>query len=411
VNSATPTKSLPRFILHLDMDAFYASVEVRENPEWQGKPVIVGYPGGRGVVSTCSYEARKFGVHSAMPSVTAKRLCPDAIWTHGRMGLYSEISRSIRKVMDDFSPTVEPLSIDEAFLDLTGIASDWQQAESIARDLQQRIFQQERLTSSVGVAQNKFLAKLASDMDKPNGITVMKPGDMEHKLWPLPVRRLWGVGPKMEERLQKVGIHIVRDLLDISRQRLEDKIGERATTHLRHLARGEDHRPVSTEHERKSISEERTYGEDLKDPDLIERALLQRAEGVSRALRRKHLETQTVQIKVRAGDFSTWTRAATLPRPTDLAEPIFMAAKELYEKDNRLGKRGVRLLGVGATNLVERGSGQALLFEDEQTALSRRRAKAIDAVREKIGEKAITRARLLEKREEPEEASSLPAVD
>lgn len=393
------------------MDAFYASVEVRENPEWKGKPVIVGHPGGRGVVSTCSYEARKFGVHSAMPSVTAKRLCPDAIWTHGRMGLYSEISRSIRKVMDDFSPVVEPLSIDEAFLDLTGIASNWKQAESIARDLQREIHNKERLTGSVGVAQNKFLAKIASDMDKPNGITVVKPTDIEHKLWPLPIRRLWGVGPKMEERLHAIGIRIVRDLLDISRQRLEDKIGERATTHLRHLARGEDKRPVSGEHARKSISEERTYGEDLKDPDLIERALLQRAEGVSRTLRRKQLETQTVQVKVRTGDFSTWTRAVTLPRPTDLAEPIFEAARQLFAKNDQRKGRGIRLLGIGTTNLIERGSGQALLFEDDETILSKRRARAIDAVREKIGEKAITRARLLKNPKESEEASSLPAVD
>jgi len=404
---------LPRRVMHLDMDAFYAAIEIRDRPELAGKPVIVGYPGGRGVVTTCSYEARAFGVHSAMPSVTARRLCPNAIWTPGRMGVYVKVSRRIRRLMHDVSPRVEPLSIDEAFLDLTGIVRTWDEAVDTARRLKARIREEEGITGSVGLSENKFLAKVASDMEKPDGLTLLPRAAVPAKLWPRSVRTLWGVGPKMEIRLRELGISKVGQLVDVPERRLADALGPRAATHLRRLARGEDDRPVVGGHSRKSVSEERTYGTNLRDPDRIERALLERSEGVSRTLREKGLETQTVQLKVRTGDFTTWTRAVTLERPTDLAEPIYGAAKALFETRIRLGGHGVRLLGVGATHLVPRGRGQALLFEDDETVLSKRRARAIDAVREQLGDRAITRARLVTPpdKDPDDEASSLPAVD
>ena len=407
-----------RVILHLDMDAFYAAVEVREAPDLAGKPLIIGHRGRRGVVSTCSYEARKYGVHSAMPSIRAERLCPDAVWLSGRMSLYSEVSREIRRIMNDYSPLVEPLSIDEAFIDLTGIATDLKGAIVTAQELRVRIRDEQRLTASVGVAPNKFLAKLASDMDKPDGLTVIAMEDLPVKVWPLPVERLWGVGPKTAQRLREAGINRIGDLIEYDAGLLGARIGTNSANHLRALAQGDDDRPVVSERRPKSISEERTYGEDLVDPDEVDRAMLARSEGVARQLRRQGIVAHTVHLKVRTGDFTTWTRSHTLPSPTDLAEPIVQAARELFRDRIRLTGRGVRLLGVGVSGLKPARSVQGSLFEAPTDERARKMARAADAVREKLGEKAVTRARLLRKpRRDPdeddpaEEASSLPSVD
>jgi len=409
---------MERVILHLDMDAFYAAVEVRDRPELAGKPVIIGHRGRRGVVSTCSYEAREYGVHSAMPSVRAERLCPDGIWLAGRMSEYVKISREIRGTMRDYSPLIEPLSIDEAFIDLTGIAANLAAGAETARELKLRIRDEQRLTASVGVAPNKFLAKLASDMDKPDGLTVISMDDIARKVWPLPVERLWGVGPRTAERLREGGITTIGRLLEHDPSRLEARLGANAASHLRALARGDDDRPVTSERRHKSISEERTYGEDLDHPEDIDRAMLARAEGVARQLRRQGIVAHTVHLKVRAGDFTTWTRSHTLPSPTDLAEPIVEAARRLFRARIRLEGRGVRLLGVGVSGLEPARSGQGSLFEAPAEERARKMARAADAVREKMGEKALTRARLLRKRgrrsdedESPDEASSLPSVD
>jgi nucleotidyltransferase/DNA polymerase involved in DNA repair len=409
---------MERVILHLDMDAFYAAVEVRERPELAGKPVIVGHRGRRGVVSTCSYEARKYGVHSAMPSVRAERLCPDGIWVPGRMSLYVKISREIRRIMQEFSPLMEPLSIDEAFIDLTGIAASLEAGVDTARELRRRIRDEQGLTASVGVAPNKFLAKLASDMDKPDGLTVISMEDLAGKVWPLPVERLWGVGPRTAQRLRAGGIDTIGRLVEHDPSLLEARLGANAANHLRALGRGEDDRPVSSERRHKSISEERTYGEDLTDPEDIDRAMLARAVGVARQLRRQGIVARTVHIKVRTGDFTTWTRSHTLPSRTDLPEPIVEAARRLFRERIRLAGRGVRLLGVGVSGLEPARSGQGSLFEAPTEERARKLARAADAVREKLGEKALTRARLLEKpgrrsdeHESPEEASSLPSVD
>jgi DNA polymerase-4 len=405
-----------RVILHLDMDAFYAAVEVREDPSLAGLPLIVGHRGRRGVVSTCSYEARRFGVRSAMPSIVAERLCPNARWVRGRMELYAAVSQEIRRILDRYSPQVEPLSIDEAFLDLTGIVTDLAGGAERGRRLKREILDAQRLTASVGVAPNKFLAKVASDLEKPDGLVVLPPAALPARLWPLPATRLWGVGPETAKQLRGAGIERIGDLLHAPEARLVRVVGAAGAARLRALARGEDDRPVVAERAARSISEERTYAEDLTDPRQIDRALLARAEGVGRQLRRQGLVGRTVHLKVRDGDFNTWTRALTLPAPTDLAETIVAAARRLLGERIRLGATGVRLLGVGASGLAAADSGQARLFEDPDLMRLRRAARASDAVRSRLGENAMTRARLLRSPrrgagDEPPESSSLPSVD
>lgn len=404
------------------MDAFYAAIEVRENPSLTGRPVIVGHRGRRGVVTTCSYEARRFGVRSAMPSVTAERLCPQAVWLPGRMDLYVDVSRRLRDILDRHSPVVEPVSIDEAFLDLTGLARDVADGGRIAATIKAEIHERERLTASAGVAPNKFLAKVASDLEKPDGLVVFPIEAVASRLWPLPVERLWGVGPKTAERLRSDGLLTVGDLLRVPEDRLARLVGEGSATHFRALARGEDDRKVESGHEAKSVSEERTWGEDLRTPEDIDRALLARADGVARDLRRQGLRARTVHIKVRTGeDFETVTRAKTLAEPTDLAETILAAARELFRDRISLRGRGVRLLGVGASGLEAADSGQGSLFVDESAERRRKLAQTADEIREKFGRAALERARLLKPKKSAEggadddedisEASSLPSID
>jgi nucleotidyltransferase/DNA polymerase involved in DNA repair len=399
----------PRVVLHVDMDAFYAAVEVRENPELAGKPLIIGHEGRRGVVSTCSYEARKFGVRSAMPSVVAARLCPDAVWLPGRMELYIAVSATLRRIFDEQAPVVEPLSIDEAFLDVTGLARDLAGGAAIARVVKDRIRAEQRLTASVGVAPNKFLAKLASDLEKPDGLVVFPKEDVARRLWPLPVERLWGVGPKSAEVLHRAGLRTIGDIAAVSEPGLAALVGPRAGAHLSGLARGDDDRPVSAGRESKSISEERTYADDLTDAREIDRELLARTEGVARSLRRHGLLARTVHLKVRTGDFETSTRALTLHEPTDLAEPLIEGVRALFRDRIELDGRGIRLLGIGVSGLTATGSVPAALFADPATERSRKLAAASDAVNDKLGEDVMTRASLL--RRKSREASSLPTVD
>ncbi|HYV85456.1 MAG TPA: DNA polymerase IV [Patescibacteria group bacterium] len=404
-----PAAPAGRVILHLDMDAFYAAIEVLDDPGLAGKPIIVGHRGRRGVVSTCSYEARRYGVHSAMPSVTAERLCPQATWLPVRMDRYVEVSRRLRLVFEEATPIVEPLSIDEAFLDLTGVAREGrpvatlEDGRRVARWLKDRIREREGLSASVGVAPNKYLAKVASDLEKPDGLVVLPLEAIPSRLWPLPVTRLWGVGPKTAARLVAAGLRTIGDVARQPLGRLVELAGESWGGHLRELAHGRDDRPVDVSRAAKSISEERTYAEDLVDPDQIDRALLARAEGVARELRREKLVARTVHLKVRTGDFTTWTRARTLPAPTDLTEAIVGAARDLLRERIRLGRRGVRLLGVGVDGLLPaaaRGgaaftAAQGGLFSDPADERARRSARVADAVRERMGEESITRARLL----------------
>jgi len=350
--------SRDRVILHVDMDAFYAAIEVRENPELAGKPLIIGHRGRRGVVSTCSYEARRFGVRSAMPSVTAERLCPQATWLPGRMDLYVGVSRQIRTLFDDFTPLVEPVSIDEAFLDLTGIAQHLESARQQAEEIKRRIRREHGITASIGVAPNKFLAKVASDLDKPDGLVLIASVDVPRILWPLPIERLWGVGPKTAERLHKRQFHSVGDIVRLPESLLRSCVGASMATHLRALAHGQDDRPVEAGHEAKSISEERTYASDLTDADDIDRALLQRSEGISQELRKQKLVARTLHLKVRTGDFTTWTRSQTLREPTDMTEILVQAARQLFSQRIDLGESGVRLLGLGVSGLEPAAASQ-----------------------------------------------------
>jgi nucleotidyltransferase/DNA polymerase involved in DNA repair len=405
------------------MDAFYAAVEVREDPSLAGKPLVIGHRGKRGVVSTCSYEARRFGVHSAMPSVVAERLCPGAVWLPGRMALYVEVSHRIREILERHSPLVEPLSIDEAFLDLTGIARDLADGRRIAAEIKREIRERERLTGSAGVAPNKFLAKVASDLEKPDGLVVFPLEEVPSRLWPLPVERLWGVGPKTAERLRVHGLLTIADLANAPADRLARILGESSAEHLLALAHGRDDRAVVPGREAKSISEERTYGDDLTRPADVDKALLARSDGVARELRHQGLVARTVHLKVRTGDFETVTRSKTLSEPTDLAEVVLAAARELFRDRVVLADRGVRLLGVGVSGLEPTGAGQAALFADERQEKLKSLARAADEIREKFGKAALARARLLpppraegEEGEEGEEggaaeASSLPSVD
>src|SRR5439155_7141135 len=287
-------------ILHVDMDAFYASVEQRDRPELRGLPVIVGGSAeGRGVVCAASYEARKFGVHSAMPAVTARRLCPQGIFLPPRMEHYAQISRQIREIFQSFTPLIEPLSLDEAFLDVRGCEGLFGSAPEIARKIKERVRAETELTASVGVAANKFLAKLASDLKKPDGLVVIEPTQVEAILAPLPVGRIWGVGAKGEKRLHALGIRTIGQLAALPEQVLVDHFGDNGR-HLWRLARGIDDRQVVPDEEAKSISTETTFARDIGDRDVLRSWLLDLVEHLGRRLRRVGVHARTIELKVRS---------------------------------------------------------------------------------------------------------------
>jgi DNA polymerase-4 len=367
----------------------------------RGKPVIVGgLPGGRGVVCTASYEARKFGVHSGSPSTQAARLCPQAIWREPRMARYAQKSREVRAVFARYTDLIEPLSLDEAFLDLTGSQRLFGPAETIARRIKGEILRDTKLVASVGLAQNKSLAKIASDIRKPDAFVVVPPGAEEAAkfLAPLPVGRLWGVGPKTEERLREWGLRTIGDVARISTELLARRLGRTGAEELQALARGEDDRPVVSEDAPQSIGRENTFAEDIYEEAELERELLAFAEDVATRLRARGLQAGGVTLKVRFGDFTTLTRAEQLDEPSDLAETLHAVAVELLRaKAGRQG-RGVRLIGLTATRLAPRAQAPATLFPDEKAIRQRRVAETLDRLRERFGDEAVTRARLLEGR-------------
>ncbi len=377
-----------RTILHLDMDAFYAAVEQRDRPELRGKPVIVGADPkggrGRGVVSTASYEARRFGVGSAMPIAQAWRLCPQGVYVPVDMAKYARVSKQVMALLRDVTDLVEPLSIDEAFLDVTGRRRALGDGETIARLLKRRIRETTQLTASVGVATCKLVAKIASDLKKPDGLVVVAPGDEASFLAPLPVRKLWGVGPKMEEQFVKAGVHTIGELAALDPSRLERRLGTHGLD-LRRLARGEDDRPVVAEpHEAKSVGQEHTYDEDTADRARLRATLLELADGVARRLRQAGLRARTVTLKYRDEDFTTLTRAHTLEAPTDAGERLFATASTLFERVH--GRRRVRLLGIYASHFEEQA--QRGLFEDPPSPADTLR----DAVAAKFGKGVLVRA-------------------
>lgn len=376
-----------RRILHVDMDAFFASVEQRDHPEWRGKPVIVGAsPDRRGVVCAASYEARKFGVRSAMPSRTAGRLCPTGIFVPPDFTRYSAASDQIMAILRDVSPLVEPLSIDEAFLDISAAAPDIRAAATLARDLKARIRERVSLTASIGVAPNKFLAKLASDLHKPDGLTVIPEEEKIAFLRPLPVSRIWGVGPKTEAALQEIGIRTIADIQDF-RGDLRRLLGGYAED-LRALAFGDDERPVETAHERKSISSEETFDRDTRSTALIRQTVLAQAAEVATALREKRLAGRTVHIKLRFADFTTLTRQKKLGHATQDETEIFRVAWALLERQRGTGK-AVRLVGTGVASLEPEGL-QPDLF-DENARRRDRLARAADAINTRFGPGSVRR--------------------
>jgi DNA polymerase-4 len=347
-------------ILDRPLDTFYTAVEVLENPDLEGKPVLVGgRPEERGVVAAASYPARAFGVRSAMPMHRALQLCPQAIVLPPQHSLYRGYSRRVMEILRQTSPLVEQVSIDEAYLDLTGQVTDWERAVDIARDLQSRVKDGVGLSASVGVATNKLLAKVASDHDKPGGLTVVRPGEEAGFLAPLPVRVLWGVGPVTERRLAALGVTLVGRLVQLPEEELRARFGQHGVAMARQ-ARGIDERPVVTEHRRKSVSQERTFAHDLKDVERLRRQLWQLSQGVARRLRKAELAASTVAIKLRYADFTTLNRQMKLAVPTDDERTIYQAAVTLLKRAWQHG-RPVRLLGVMVRNLSS-PAGQLPLF-------------------------------------------------
>ncbi|MGE5551899.1 MAG: DNA polymerase IV [Bacteroidota bacterium] len=387
-----------RWIIHLDMDAFYAAVEQRDRPDLRGKPVIVGGPpGARGVVSTCSYEARRYGVRSAMPLREAAGRCPDGIFVPVRMARYVEVSRQVFAILDQYSPLVEPLSLDEAFLDVTGCEMLFGPAVCIARQLVVRVQKEIGLSASVGVAPNKFLAKVASDLRKPGGFVVVRHGEEESFLAELPVSRLWGVGPKTEDYLRRIGIRTIAALRAMPREALAAALGESGIL-LYDLCRGVDERPVAPCESAKSIGQEVTFQHDTDDRDYLAGTLLLLSDRVARRARKAGVYGRTVVLKLRDLDFVTVTRRRTLDRPTDREETIYTTAKELAEALN-WGRKKVRLIGVSLTNITDASMGRqgALFGEANEGEKLDRLHRAVDAVRERYGESAIQRAGSLRK--------------
>ena len=393
-------------IIHCDLDAFFAAVEQRDRPELRGRPVIVGADPrggrGRGVVSTASYEARRFGVGSAMPISQAYRLCPQGVYLPVNMEKYGAVSRQVLEVLRRYTDELEPISIDEAFLDVTGSLRAFGDGETIARRLKTDIVRETSLTASVGVATSKLVAKIASDLRKPDGLVVVPPGGETAFLAPLPVRRLWGVGPKMEESLATLGIATIGDLARLPPERLERRLGSHGLDLLQ-LARGIDERPVEGGGEAKSLGQEHTYGEDTADRARLRATLLDLADGVARRLRAHGLRGRTVTLKYRDETFHTVTHAETLVHPIDSGDTLFEVASRLFKQVH--GARKVRLLGIYVSGFASEP--QLELFPAEPSKADQLR----DRVEARFGEGSLTRASLLGRRERrhPEAEPAPPA--
>ena len=341
-----------RQIIHADFDAFYASVEQLDNPELRGKPVVVGgSPDDRGVVASASYEARRFGVRSAMPMRTALRLCPEAVRQPPDFERYREVSRRVMAIFREVTPLVEPLSLDEAFLDVTASVAPGRDAGDIARGLRQRVREELGLVISVGVATSKSVAKIASDIDKPDGFKLVQPGSEREFLSPLPVGRLWGVGPKRVKQLNDEGIHTIGELA-VQPEEWFTRIFGKTGAHIRSLAVGEDDSEVSSERETKSISAETTFSNDTGDREALQEMVSRLSQEVAGGLRGKALRGRTVKLKLRLSDFTTFTRQRTLPEPVETSEEIARAAGALLDAE-LAPQRRFRLIGVGLSGFDE----------------------------------------------------------
>lgn len=385
-----------RSILHVDMDAFYASVEQRDNPELRGKPVVVGGGMNRGVVAAASYESRVFGIRSAMPMVEARRRCPNLCRVAPRMSHYQNVSRQIFAIFREFTPLVEGLSLDEAFLDVTSSLRLFGPGHDIAQAIKTRIHEQTKLTASVGVAENKLVAKIASDLDKPDGLVVISSDDVHARLDPLPVEVIPGIGKETLARLQRIDIRTIADLRQAPNRDLEPIFG-RFTQNTRDRAGGIDDRPVVPARAEKSISAEETYDKDLSERHDMERQLLRLTERTSSRLRKAGVAAGTVQVKIRQADFQTFTRQKRLRPPGNGTDEIFELARELLRAwlaDNPDAR--IRLLGVGGNNLAPAGQGD--LFTGRESAPGTDVDRAVDEIRDRFGGASVSRARTLERR-------------
>jgi DNA polymerase-4 len=378
------------------MDAFYPSVEVLDNPELKGKPVIVGGSKQRGVVSSASYEARKFGVHSAQPMATAIRLCPNGIVMPVRMLRYKEVSEQVFKIFDLFTPLVEPLSIDEAFLNVTASTRLFGPPIEIAKKIKQMVVEKTGLTISAGVAPSKFVAKIASDMEKPDGLTVVHADKVREFLDPLPIEKMWGVGKVTQQALSRLRIQTFKDLSLVPVEVLEKKFGKHGI-HMHQLSMGIDGRDVVTEHEIKSIGHEDTFSEDILRLDLAKKELLSLANRVARRMRRHGVEGKTITLKVKYHDFVRITRSVTRYQYTNDSADIYSNICSLLKKTS-VGKRPVRLLGISLSNLTDIGSGRQLsLFSHHESNEKRRELnKTLDSVLDKFGSKGIRPGSLID---------------
>lgn len=381
-----------RWIMHVDMDAFFASVEQRDDPALQGKPVIVCGKSRRSVVATASYEARAFGVHSAMPLSQAKRLCPHGCFIAPHFEAYREASDAIHQVMLHYADAYEPISLDEAFLDISGMGSQYPTLGSIGRAIKEEIRSAVQLTASVGIAPNKFLAKMASDMNKPDGLCIIPYGREQEVLAPLPVRRLWGVGSVTEKKLLAAGFRTIADIQEAAPEKLSALLGNQGPL-LKALSLGIDERPIISSRQVKSIGDESTYEYDLTDRPTIDREIAIHSDIVAQRLRRHDLAARTISLKIRFASFKTIMRSLSLEEGTNLQETIDSACQTLLSRIPLT--EGIRLIGVTASNLGAPLSIPSLFSDKEEKRA--RAAKAMDSIQQKYGRKALRKGFWLEK--------------
>lgn len=379
-----------RHIAHVDMDAFFASIVQLDQPELRGRPVLVGSDGPRGVVCAASYEARPSGCRSAMPMSQAKRLSPDAVVAPVPGARVRELSARLFEVLGEFSPLVEPLSVDEAFVDLTGTDRLMGPPRQTAQRIRQRIFSELGLTASVGLAPNKFLAKLASDQNKPDGLTIVEPAEVLAWLAAMPIGRMWGIGRVGQQRMAKLGIHSVGDLQRADAQWMATWFGNEADRYTR-LSHGVDDRPVVPEHQAKSISHEQTFSHDIEDAQVVRTVLLDQVEQVGWRLRRRALRASKVTLKIRYGQFETISRSHTMQNPTDVTDELWRVAAGVFDAWASTKFQPVRLIGMGAGGLTDQ-AGQIALFGQDQVKRAHEMDLALDQITEKFGDRAIRRA-------------------
>ena len=380
-------------ILHIDMDAFYAAIEQRDNPELQGQPVVVGGSSGRGVVTAASYEARRFGIHSAMPGKRAAQLCPDAVFIRGNISHYAEVGRQVREIFHRYTPIVQPLSLDEAFLDISGCLRLHGSARTIGWAIKNAIRDELNLTASVGVAPLKFVAKIASDLQKPDGFVEVTAGNVLAFLEPLAISRLWGVGRVGQNRLHQLGIRTVGDLRKLDQLLVREKFGSWGL-HLWRLAHGIDERKVVPDQSAKQISHERTFAEDITDQELLLAVVSHLCEQVARRLRRHERQAKTITIKYRRDDFRTFSRSKTIPNMTNRTDKLFECCKGLLREMRESQPRPVRLIGVSVSSLShEHSAQQMMLFDDgPKESAAKQVDGVVDSLVDQLGGQAIYRA-------------------